>query len=60
MIEEAAHRLSIYLTHEETKMLAQLMKVVQESDQRGKTSMSYVVAVAIRRMHKDLFGKKEK
>ena len=59
MVEKVAHRVSIYLTHEEYKMLQELTKAARGGDQRGKTSQSYILAVALRRMHKELLGQKE-
>ena len=57
--QDAAHRLSIYLTHEEYVMVVQLRTVMRKENGRGKVSQSDVVAVAIRRMHKELVEGKE-
>ena len=57
--QDAAHRLSIYLTHEEYQMLVELRGVLGKRNGRGKVSQSDVVAVAIRRMHKELVEGKE-
>ena len=57
--QAAAHRLSVYLTREEYEMLVELRTVMRKENGRGKVSQSDVVAVAIRRMHKELVEGKE-
>ena len=59
MTEEVAHRLSIYLTKEEFSQLLDLVALLRSRDSRGVVSKSYVVAVAIRRMHEEMLGGKE-
>ena len=59
MTEEVAHRLSIYLTKEEYGQLLALVGLLKSRDGRGVVSKSYVVAVAIRRMHAEMLGGKE-
>ena len=59
MTEEVAHRLSIYLTKEEFSQLRDLVVLLGSQDNRGAVSRSYVVGVAIRRMHAEMIGGKE-
>ena len=59
MTEEAAHRVSIYLTKEEFGQLVELVGLLKSRDSRGAVSKSYVVGVAIRRMYHEMIGGKE-
>ena len=59
MTEDVAHRLSIYLTKEEFSQLIELVLLLKSRDSRGAVSKSYVVGVAIRRMHAEMIGGKE-
>ena len=59
MTEEVACRLSIYLSKEEHGQLLALLRLLKSRDGRGQMSKSYVVAVAIRRMHDEMIGGKE-
>ena len=59
MTEEVAHRVSIYLTKEEYGELEALIRLLRSQDHRGLISKSYVVAVAIHRMHHEMLGGKE-
>ena len=59
MTEDVAHRVSIYLTFEEFRLLQQVIARLKSENHRGVVSKSYVVAVAIRRMHEEMFGGKK-